>query len=157
MKETVKYLNYSKDNFPMAKRVEDEINNSGSISEQLATLIGWMSEEGMKLFLTGCILQWAQAEYFDERNRFAVFASRVIAGHFPQLKKTKLGDAVEKECYGFTHYAHRYLQNEFFKVGMKFLKNTGHMGIEQWYTSQEFVYNRAYNGLMPYSEYLLGN
>ena len=155
MKEIVKCLNYSSENFPTAKRVEDEVNNGKSMSEQLTTLIGLMSEEGMKLFLVGCILRWAEAEHFDQRNRFAVFASRVIVKKFPQLKKMKLGEEVEKECYGFTHYAHRYLQNELFKLGLIFLKNTGYMGIEQWFSSQQFVYNRAEDALVPYIEYVL--
>lgn len=153
---SVKQLEYSQENFPVAKFVEDKINNCSSDEMHLSALMENLTEETLKMFLFGCISLWAETEMYDDRNRFAVLLSREIIKEFPVLKAMNTDREMQKECYGFVNYAHRYLQNSFFNAALTYLRNTGFLGIHQWYVKQEFVYNRTGDRLIKYSDYKLG-
>lgn len=152
--KTFEFFSYDRDLFPMATSIENLVNNSGSAKEHLEKIEKMITAAEMKDFVFACIGYWSQAQNYDARNRYAVLASRRIIEKYPRLKKINYKEKNLREAYGFTSYAHRYLQNEFFKVAMLYLKKNATHGIAEWFESQEFVYNKTENALIPYKEYL---
>lgn len=146
-------LYYEERNYPTAFLVERTVNSGMSLKEILQQLKETLQEDHLRKFMLGCLLWWAETERYDERNRFAVLASKVIVEKFPQLKEKALPDDVMQESHAFTSYAHRYLQNEFFKAIFADTKANDEMGIVQWFESQEFVYDDNAEKLVPYQEY----
>ena len=136
-KDNLRY--YEEKNYPTAFLVERTVNSGMSLKEILQQLKETLQEDHLRKFMLGCLLWWAETDRYDERNRFAVLASKVIVEKFPQLKEKALPDDVMQESHAFTSYAHRYLQNEFFKAIFADTKANDEMGIAQWFESQEFV------------------
>ena len=146
--------NYDSPNYPIAIQVENIINQSGGKTDKTDNIKTILPDESFNLFLLGCILYWAETEHYDARNRYTLLASRVIVKKFPQLKQKKRPDSLLQECGGFTHFAHRYLQNELFKdVILPSMEKNDTMGIYTWFRSQQFVYNEPTESLIPFEEY----
>lgn len=138
----------------LAKDIERAVNNSSSPEKNLSKIKEIFSTEDEFLkFSIACLLYWAETERYDERNIVAVLISREIVKRYPALNRIPFSDHTLKNAFAFTLFAHRYLQNEFFKVVLIHLKQTGYMGIHQWYTEAEFVIDRVAEAAIPYSEY----
>lgn len=139
---------------PIAKAVENAVNTCSSAEKHLLEIGGILGyQERQTSFFIACILYWAEAEHYDERNKATILISRKIAEHFPKLKKLPFSDEILQNAFGFTRFAHRYLQSSLFKVILHDLKNTGEHGIYQWYYEQEFVIDDIMDEAIPYAEY----
>ncbi|MBQ8482810.1 MAG: hypothetical protein IJ504_00735 [Bacteroidales bacterium] len=141
---------------PIARQVENAMNNCRPASRNLEELKGLFGyEDRMFLFFAACIGYWSEAKSYDERNRWTVLSCREIMKKFPKFPgaTTHICEELQKEAFAFTMFGHRYLQNELFKVILLYLKESGHQGIHVWYESQEFVYDKYDEGLIPYAEY----
>lgn len=139
---------------PTASAVEDVVNNSNSHEKQLDAISGILGyKDRMMSFFIACILCWADARYYDERNRWTVLVCRRIAESFPKLKETPVCEEIRQEAYGFTTFAHRYLQSSLFKVILHCFKKTGDYGIHEWYEQQQLVIDNITEQAIPYEEY----
>lgn len=139
---------------PLAVSVENAVNTCSSTEKHLHEIGGILGyQERQTSFFIACILYWAEAGYYDDRNKATVLISKKIAEHFPKLKKLSFCDEILKNAFGFTRFAHRYLQSSLFKVILHDLKNTGEHGIYQWYYEQEFVIDDIMDEAIPYAEY----
>lgn len=151
---------YDSDSCPIARSIERAVNNCNSPTENLKAIRNlpdsdgniMLNDDNLRRFIIACILYWAQTERYDGRNIYAVLHAREIAKHFTLLSKIEIPDDILKEAYGFTCCAHRYLQNEFFKVILKYME-TDIPEITDWLDKQNFVYNDKQDGLIPYEEY----
>lgn len=149
-----KYRIYDYNDCPLAKAVENAVNTCSSVEKQhleVGKILGY--QERQTSFFIACIFNWAQAEHYDERNKATVLISRKIAEHFPQLKNLPFSPEICMEAFGFTIYAHRYLQSNLFKVILHDLQKTGEHGIYQWYDEQQFVIDDIMHEAIPYEEY----
>lgn len=152
--KTFQYYDYY-EKCPLAVAVENAVNDCGSLTKHLEKLnVIFVTPSIMESFFRACIAYWSETEYFDGRNRYAVLASRKIAEHFPEIKE---GCEYYKEnlllnAYGFTMSAHRYLQNELFKVILEYYKEYAEntLPIYKWFDEMEFVYNGDYTELVPF-------
>lgn len=151
--KTFEFFWYDEKSCPLAYKIENTINTCGSPKSHLEEIQKYLTIPDLWRFMLACILYWADAERWDDRNKYAVFASKQIVKHFPNLSKTTIPDETLKEAYGFTKSAHRYLQNEFFETIEEYLKQNDTMGIMNWFEGEEFVYNDTNDGLIPYKTY----
>lgn len=135
----------------LSRKIEENVNNCRSIQAQKEALKDKIGEDVLLLMSMACICYWSEAEHWDERNQYAVCSSKKIAEKFPSILTDDYSETILRNAYAFTIYAHRYLQNEFFKVALEMLKDTQFKGIYQWYTEQEFVF--YHEDLIPYNEY----
>lgn len=139
---------------PMAKEIENAVNNCNKSSvnlEKIREILG--DDEKVYKFFTACLRYWANTQYYDDRNSVAVLISREIIQKFAVLRNMSVADDLQKEAYGFTLCAHRYLQNEVFKIIIAFLQETGHEGVYEWYKACEFVIDKTQDKAIPYQEY----
>lgn len=137
---------------PLSKEVENTVNNCKSASKYLVELKDILGQRIQEFFIA-CILYWSETKYYDDRNKFAVLVSREIAKAFPKLKKIPKDEKLMREAYVFSTLAHRYLQNELFKVIILYLKEENLMNIHQWYEQASFVIDPITETAMPYEEY----
>lgn len=142
------FYNYDEKSFPVAVQIERAVNSSKT--EQLKEIL---PKNKLEKFMLGCLIYWAATERYDLRNRYAVLASKVIIEHFPKLKHKRITNEILKESYGFTCCAHRYLQNEFFKLILKSIEQNDTLGIYSWFESQQFVLSKNEEKLIPYNQY----
>lgn len=141
---------------PLAHAAEDAVNTMGSPKQHIEAIKALPLTDNIFPFLAACILYWAEAQRWDERNRFAVLASRKLVAQFPVMEYIQLDDKTLKEAFAFTSYAHRYLQNELFKAILVFFEQDSDAKcneIVKWFNAQEFVYNERDDDLIPYEEY----
>lgn len=147
---TFSYYDY-RDFAPLAVKVEDSVNGySGTTAlNKIKDILG---EDKVLPFFLACIAYWGQTEYFDGRNRTAVFFSRAIVENFPSLAdESNYDEDTIKNAFGFTMSAHRYLQNELFRVIEKYLATESHE-ISHWLDENDLVLTD--NKAIPYKEYL---
>lgn len=140
-------------NNPLAKLVENTVNNGFSAKKDLATLKEIFEPARLHLFFLACILYWAETDRYDDRNKWAVFVSREIAKDFPQFKELEIPEELLREAFAFTMFAHRYLQNELFKVILEYFKQDDKEGIFHWFNDAEFVYDKTGTGVIRYSDF----
>lgn len=140
---------------PLAKKVEDAMNDCGSAKSHLAKMDSvFENPMDMFKFMVACVGYWAETPYYDERNTYAVLHSRKIMAEFDGLKE--MAETLDDEnillnAFGFTHSAHRYLQNEFFKTILcRWEQNND--SVHLWLQKMEFVYNDDRTDLVPYAE-----
>ena len=135
----------------LARKVEDIVNVCGYAPEHLRN-IEPLFENPMKMFkfFVACIAYWSEAEYWDGRNVYAVFASKKINefAKFSDLAEDYDDDTLIN-AYAFTHCAHRYLQCEFFKTIYEYFKEKND-SLYIWFEQNEFVFNNDHTELVPY-------
>ena len=139
---------------PLAYAIENAVNNCNARKthlENISAILG--GEDRLSQFFTACLLYWAEAKHYDDRNRNAVLISREIVAKFTVLKKTTVCEELLKEAFAFTMFAHRHLQQTLFGVILYNFKQTGEHKLHQWYTEQEFVIDPAQDKATPYQEY----
>lgn len=136
---------------PIAHSVESALNNYALPSENLEKLKGVLTQTIPSKFFGACLKYWSEAEYYDDRNRVAVLVSREIVKKFPNVPLLSINGFSEKtlsEAYGFTHFAHRYIQEQLFKVILEYLKQKN-SPIYQWYEQQQFVIDATNDMAIP--------
>ena len=136
---------------PIAKSVENELNCSGSPKVKLENTKECLKGLVPSKFFGACILYWSQTEYYDERNRVAVLVSKEIVKQFsntPFLCMSSIAEDTKREAFGFTHFAHRYIQNKLFNVILEDLKQKDH-AIYRWHQEQEFVIDPILEKAVP--------
>lgn len=142
---------------PLAKAIENAVNTCDRLSVQLDKIKGILGyDERVYQFFAACLGYWAKTDRYDDRNRTAVLISREIIKKFPKfpdLKGVEICEEIQKEAYGFSLFAHRYLQNELFKIIIIYLQETGREGVYDWYKACEFVIDKTEDRAVPYQEY----
>lgn len=143
-------LDYYKD-CQLANDIESAVNTSGCVKLQLANIEKLTDGKTLHDFMVACILYWSKTKMFDERNRRAVLSSRIIAKKYfaTEASTDDINEETMKQAYGFTQYAHRYLQGTFFNVILEYFRREGTLGIYEWYTEQDFVYDNRKDTLVP--------
>lgn len=159
--KTIKSFNiwdYNKE-CPLAKAVENTLNTCSPQTEILEKLKGvFTNDDKMYVFFLACLNYWGHTQYYDARNRTAVLVSREFVKKFPDSPvNNTISEDVQKEAYGFTLSAHRYLQQQLFNVIMRYLRDAQRPEemIYDWYSSQEFVIDTVLERAVPYREYRL--
>lgn len=145
---------YTKD-CPQAHAAENAINNCGRNSANLESLLQLFNNDQTALtrFFVACLLYWSETEHYDDRNRSAILLAREITAHFKSLGSMQIPEKEMKEAYGFTHFAHRYLQSVMFNIIILHLKNSGYKDIYKWYDEQAFVIDRNLEKAIPYKDW----
>lgn len=141
---------------PIAVRIEDIINGSGSVESNISKILNSVFHgDGvqMNIFFRVCIGYWSETEYYDDRNKYAVFASRKLMEHSEAyreiVKQAEHCPDIMLNAFGFTMSAHRYLQNKLFKL------IETHFADEEefvWFRDSQFVYTDE-GEYIPWEEY----
>ena len=139
---------------PMASVIEDKVNTTGGVTDMLDSILKETGTPAFSRFASCCLAYWSRVRYWDERNRYAVLASKKIIERFPDIASIQVPEYERLNAYGFVSYAHRYLQGTLYKVIMEFLGRYDDRGIPGWLEEQRFVYADDGQDLIPYDQYI---